>query len=114
MVRGFRIALIAVLSILLLAVALANRGPVTVRLLPESFGAFLGFSWQMQLPLFLVILGAAAIGLLIGFIWEWIREHKIRRVGVKSQKEAMKLRAEVASLREAKPQDEVLALLDRK
>lgn len=114
MVRYFRIALIVVLSVLLLAVALANREPVTITALPASVGAFFGIGWSLQIPLFLVILGSAAIGLLIGFVWEWIREHKIRKVGVKSQKEAHRLRAEVASLREQKPQDEVLALLERK
>lgn len=114
MVRYLRFALIALLSILLLAAAVANRDMVTVRTLPESVSSFLGFGWEFQMPLFLVILGSAAMGLLIGFVWEWIREHKIRKVGVKSQKEAMRLRAEVATLREAKPQDEVLALLNRK
>ena len=114
MIRYLRIALIVVLSILLLAAALANRDMVTIRTLPESVSAFLGFGWEFQMPLFLVILGSAAMGLLIGFVWEWIREHKIRSVAVKSQKEAMRLKAEVAGLREAKPQDEVLALLDRK
>lgn len=114
MIRYLRIALIVLLSILLLSVAIANREVVTVRTLPESFGAFLGFGWQMQVPLFLVILGSAAIGLLIGFVWEWIREHKIRSGAVKTQKEAIKLRQEVAGLRQEQPQDEVLALLDRK
>ncbi len=113
MLRYFRIALIAVLAILLVAVALANRGAVTVRLLPESLGSFLGITWSLQIPLFLVILGAAAIGLLIGFVWEWVREHRFRSVAVKSQKEAIKLRAEVETLRE-KPKDDVVALLDRK
>lgn len=113
MLRWFRIALITVLAVLLLAVAIANREPVTVRFLPESFGAFLGINWAMQLPLFLVILGAAAIGLLIGFVWEWVREHKIRSHAVKTQKEAVKLRQEVATLRQ-EPQDDVIALLDRK
>jgi putative membrane protein len=29
-------------------------------------------------PLFLVILGAVASGVLIGFVWEWFREMRIR------------------------------------
>ena len=63
---------------LLLTVARANRAPVVGKQLPPDLGALLGTDWQMELPLFLVILGAVAVGVLIGFVWEWFREMRIR------------------------------------
>jgi putative membrane protein len=42
----------------LLTVALANRAPVTVKALPEDLAALhRPWSWQMELPLFVVIFG---------------------------------------------------------
>jgi hypothetical protein len=49
---------------------------------------------------------------LIGFVWEWLREHKHRVVAAEKSREAARLAQEVARVAPPPPKDEVLALLD--
>jgi lipopolysaccharide assembly protein A len=108
--------LLRYLGLVLLALAIVTRAPVTLHALPPDMGLFLGFSWAVELPLFLVIFGGIAVGLLIGFFWEWARESKHRSAASTRSREVARLEREVARLREAKaePEDEVLALLENK
>lgn len=115
--RYVRYAILAVLAIVLFTLAIANRDPVVLRFLPPGMAEAMGGSWAVQMPLFLVILGSAVIGLGVGFIWEWLREHRYRRTARKATQEAKKLDAEVSQLRREtgsglKAGDDVLALLD--
>ena len=114
MIRTIRYVLIALLGLALLIVALANRAPVTVRLLPDDMAAFLGISHAVELPLFLVIFAGIVAGLLIGFVWEYLRETKHRTTASSKTREVTRLERELAMLRDAKgeTQDDVLALLD--
>ena len=70
---------------------------------------------ENELPLFVVIFGGIALGLIVGFIWEWIREAGERAAAARQARELASLRAEVERLRGAarKEGDEVLALLDK-
>ena len=115
MVRWLKWAFLAALGIVLLTIAIANRGPVTLRLLPEEMGTFLGVTWAFDVPLFLAVFAGIVGGLLIGFVWEWFREHKHRAAAATAQREAAKLGAEVTRLKakDAQPADEVLALLEQ-
>ena len=115
MMRALRLTFLGLLAIILIALALANRDIVTLRLLPAEAGDFLGLSWSVQVPLFLVILGGVLLGLLIGFVWEWVREAKLRRTAKQATRKASKLQSEVQTLRHEKhgPKDDVLALLDQ-
>jgi len=115
MIRVLRYILLSALAICLLVVALANRAPVVVKALPDSMQAFAGIGWQMELPLFVVIFGGIIAGILIGFVWEWLREHKHRSTASVKTKEVAKLERELAVMRDTKPetqQDDVLALLE--
>lgn len=114
MIRLLRLALLGLLAIVLLTVALANRAPVTLRLLPEDAGRFLGLDWAIQLPLFLVIFAGILAGLAIGFVWEWARESKHRSAASQHRREAAQLKSEVSRLQGGKGEqkDEVLALLE--
>ena len=76
------------LAIVLVILAVANLDAVTLQLLPPSMAGFLGFSWQVTLPLFLVILVSLAAGILFGFVWEWFREHKHRAEATRRRREA--------------------------
>jgi lipopolysaccharide assembly protein A len=116
MLRNFRYVLIALLGLCLLTVALANRASVNVRLLPDDMAAFLGISVSANLPLFLVIFAGIVAGLLIGFVWEWLREAKHRTAASTKTREVVRLERELAVLRDTKaaPQDDILALLDGK
>ena len=115
MIRFVRYVLLALLGVALLTVALANRAPVTLRLLPDDLAALLGIAVQLQVPLFLVIFGGIMVGLLIGFLWEWLREAKHRSAAKGKTREVSKLERELAVLRDTKgqPADDVIALLDR-
>lgn len=112
--RFLRLIFVAALALVLVGVALANRGLVTLSAFPANFGAFLGGTWSVTVPLFLVIFLAFALGMLAGLIWEWLREAHFRREARQRGAEVARLESEVGHLRDrhAAPRDEVLAILD--
>ncbi|MBL9049787.1 MAG: LapA family protein [Tabrizicola sp.] len=117
MIRYLRLIFLGLVGIGLLTVALANRAPVVVRLLPEDLAALTGLTWAMELPLFLIIFGGIIAGVLIGFVWEWFREHGHRATASRKSREVARLERELAVLRDSTsvpPKDEVLALLDKR
>ncbi|MBS3980216.1 MAG: LapA family protein [Rhodobacteraceae bacterium] len=117
MIRYLKLFLLALLGLSLLTVALANRAVVPVRLLPEDLATLTGLTWSMELPLFLIILGGIIAGVLIGFVWEWVREHGHRATASQKSREVARLERELAVLKDATsvpPKDEVLALLDKR
>ena len=71
---------------------------------------------SIQLPLFLVVFGGIILGLLLGFVWEWLREGKHRTEATRAKRDAVKLEREVKRLKrreaQAEGKDEVLALLE--
>ncbi|MDN5785988.1 MAG: LapA family protein [Pseudorhodobacter sp.] len=113
--RYLRYLFLIGLAIVLLTVALANRTKVELNLLPPDMAALANFNHSVNLPLYLVIFGGIIAGLMIGFIWEWFREHKHRASASERAREITRLERELGELRRATPekQDEVLALLDR-
>lgn len=115
MIRYLRYVFFACLAIVLLTVALANRGVVELQALPGDVAAFAGMQHSITLPLYLVIFASIVIGLLIGFVWEWFREHKFRATASGRAREITRLEREIAELRRGQPshKDDVLALLDR-
>ena len=72
--RYIRYASIAIFGLALVLIALANRNMVTLRVLPDELAGFAALNPTYELPLFVVIFGGIALGLIVGFIWEWIRE----------------------------------------
>ena len=115
MLRYLRYLFLVALGICLLTVALANRPAVLIKALPDDLSALLGIGWQIELPLFLIIFASIVIGLLIGFVWEWFRETKIRSTASLKTREVSRLKRELATMRDANsvPSDDILALLDR-
>lgn len=113
--RFLRLIFVVALAIVLVAVALANREIVTLSAFPANFGQYLGGRWAVDLPLFLVIFLAFALGMLAGLVWEWLRESHIRREARRHSDRAARLENEVDHLRHrhAAPKDEVLAIIDR-
>ena len=112
--RYIRYAFLAALAVVLISVSLANREIVTLKLLPDALVPLTGGNWAISLPLFVVVLGGIAAGLVIGFVWEWLREYKHRREASRKAREVAQLEREVSKLKDQKHQgkDEVLALLD--
>jgi uncharacterized integral membrane protein len=117
MLRFLRYLFLIVTGGVLLVLALANRAPVTVRWLPEDMATLMGRTAAVELPIFVVILGAVAAGVLIGFVWEWFREARIRAEAKGKTREVARLERELAVLKDSTsvpPQDEVLALLEKR
>ncbi len=114
MMNLIRYAFWAIVAVCLVIVGIANRGFVTLRAMPEAFADFFGVSPDISLPLFVVIMLGVAAGLLIGFVWEWLREHKHRSAARTNAREVTKLNREVDRMRTEKNagQDDVLALLE--
>lgn len=112
--RYIRYAFWAGVGIVLIVVALANRGEVTLNLLPATLADLLGLGYSVSLPLFVVILGGVLAGLLIGFVWEWLREHRYRAEKSRAERELRQMQREIRRLKgkQAEGKDEVLALLD--
>ncbi|WP_171724471.1 MULTISPECIES: lipopolysaccharide assembly protein LapA domain-containing protein [unclassified Ruegeria] len=112
--RYLRYAFLAALGIILISVSLANVQSVELKLMPDALAELLGFNLSASLPLFLVVLGGVAAGLVIGFLWEWLREHKHRRDATVKKTEVRKLEREVKKLKKKQNQgkDDVLAILD--
>jgi len=107
----------AVVGLCLILIGLANRDIVTVRAMPEALGELLGLSPDIQLPMFIVVFLGVGAGLLIGFLWEWVREYRIRADARGKSREVESLRRELAQLRGASGGDaggdDVLALLEQ-
>lgn len=104
-----------IVAVCLIIVGLANRGDVTVRAMPEALATPLGLSPDVQIPLFVVMFLGVGVGLLVGFLWEWIREHRIRSDARAKDREVARLKGELDRLQTEKHEgkDEIVALLDK-
>jgi putative membrane protein len=105
----------AVVAVCMIAVGLANRTMTELSAMPKVLADALGLSPTIELPLFVLLFLGVGLGLLIGFLWEWIREYKERVASRAKDRELAALRREIASLKDEKHEghDEVLALLDK-
>jgi uncharacterized integral membrane protein len=102
-------------TLVLVVVGLANRTPTRLNAMPDELAEFLGLSPTIELPLFVVLFLGVGLGLVIGFLWEWLREHRLRSDARSKSRELDRLRREVDRLKEEKHegQDEILAVLDK-
>ncbi len=114
MLRIIRYLFLAVVGIVLVVVSLANRGVVTLHVVPGELAPFLPLPNSLELPLFLVILGSVIVGLLIGFVLEYIREYRHRAEAARRKREIGKMERELRGLRDktGEGKDDVLALLE--
>lgn len=112
-----RYGLAALVAAAFVTVALANRAMIEVKLLPDALAALFGFNFALSLPLFLLLGAAVAFGLLLGFVWEWLREAGIRSEAARLRREKDAMRDELKRVEKIAPQirkDDVLALVDGK
>ena len=111
--RLIRLLVLAVIAIVLIVVAMANRDPLTLRLLPDEISRLLGINWEITLPTFVILLGAVLVGVALGFVWEWVREHKHRATAVSERKERQRLEQDIKKVApSSETGDDVLALLE--
>ena len=113
--RYIRYAILASIALVLIVVAMANRGVVTVQALPLEVAQIAGLNVSYEVPLFVVIFAGILGGLVLGFVWEWIREAKERAAASRQRREMDRMRAEIKRLKSSgdEGKDEVLALLDK-
>lgn len=114
--RTIKYIILALIALGLVIVGFANRDPVTLTLFPDELVHFIKFNASITLDTYVVVFGGIAAGLLLGFFWEWLREHKHRSEAVAQRREKAQLAREVKKLKADKPEgkDEILALVDKK
>lgn len=112
--RYIRYFILVLVGLGLLLMAMANRATVPLKFLPDDLAAFTGMTWAVELPLYLVIFGGLLAGLVLGFVWEWLRERQHRKAARVKTREVSRLERELATMKDATsvPQDDVLALLN--
>lgn len=83
---GFPLALIAI------TFAVINRHPVTVDVWP--------FPWEISVPLYLLVLGALAVGIVFGGIFTWLSAAPVRGRAVKESRRANAMAYQLDQLKE--------------
>ena len=112
--RLIRTLFLFCLATLLFLLSLANSEKVTLYFLPENFTALFELEMGVSIPLFLVFFSGIFIGLVIGFLWEWLREYKFRVEANNYQKRLVKAEAKLSELHaKENKKDDVLTLLEK-
>jgi uncharacterized integral membrane protein len=94
--QKFLTALVLVpLGLIFIIFAVANRHMVTVSFDPSNNDPMEG----IRLPLFVVIISVAILGVIAGGVATWIGQRRWRRAARRSQAEATEARAQLANLR---------------
>ena len=103
MLRAFKMIVLGLLAVVLVVLGVANMTPVDLHLLPPAIG---GFEYTLhQIPLAAVILLSILLGIVIGELIEWVREHRYRRDARRRRREAEELARENEALK-ARLQDD--------
>ena len=112
--RLIRTLFLFFLATLLFLLSLANSEIVTLHFLPENLTALFEIEMAVSMPLFLVFFSGIFIGLVIGFLWEWLREYKFRAEANNYQKRLFKAENELSELyAKENKKDDVLTLLEK-
>ncbi len=113
MLRLLKYLFLFIVMLLLVTIAMGNRDPMTVQLLPDGIAQLAGINFDLTLPTFIMVLAIFLTGLLFGFVWEWVREAKHRSTAKVERRERQRLEQEVNKVAPpAKTGDDVLAILD--
>jgi uncharacterized integral membrane protein len=112
--RFVKLVFLVLVLLALVFLFFANNDPVVLNLMPDALANAMGMRNEFTVPLFLVVVGALLIGIVVGYVLEWLREHQYRAEARVHRREASRLRQEVASVkgRKGDEQDEVLAILE--
>lgn len=96
MIRFLKVLIFIFVALVVVFLSIANRHFVTVSLDPFSKAAP---EFSFSAPLFLVLFGAVAIGIVIGGAAAWWAQHNKRKELRRSKREIRDLRAETDKLR---------------
>ncbi len=112
--RILRTLFLFCLATLLFLISLANSEKVKLNFLPENLSSLLGINIAQNVPLFLVFFSGIFIGLVIGFVWEWLREYKFRVEANNYQKRLVRAETKLSELHSKEnKKDDVLTLLEK-
>ena len=112
--RLIRTLFLLCLATLLFLLSLANSEKVTLYFLPKNLTALFEIEIAVKIPLFLVFFSGIFIGLVIGFVWEWLREYKFRVEANNYQKRLFRAETELSELHaKENKKDDVLTLLEK-
>jgi uncharacterized integral membrane protein len=132
--RYLKILFLVLVAIVLVLLLLSNQEPVSVsllpaslagtlgwdvtvsevRVLPEALANTIGMDGTLTLTVALIVAASLIVGIVVGFIWEWLREHRFRAEAKTQRREAQRLNQEVAQMKGGSDtQDDVLAILDQ-
>ncbi len=101
MIRFIRIVVFAVVAIILVIFAFANRQIVTVSF--DPFSSAENSALAMSAPLFAVVIVSAMLGVIAGSAATWVSQGRHRRAARRHRAEADKLRAEAEALKAQQP-----------
>ena len=101
MIRFLRIVVIAVVAIILLLFAFANRQIVTVSF--DPFGSATIAAFAITAPMFAVVIVFAMLGVIAGAAATWLSQGRHRRAARRHRAEADRWRAEARTLKAAQP-----------
>ena len=94
--RIFTVLVVVPIAVVLIAVSVANRAPTIFTLDPFNPG---NPALSVQVPLFVLLLLALALGLILGSALTWFKQHKYRKAARESEiREDRRARAEQAHL----------------
>ncbi|MBD8906923.1 LapA family protein [Methylorubrum zatmanii] len=95
MIRFLKALVLLPVAIVVVLLAVANREPVTLSLDPFSPEPV----FSAALPLYAVVFGAVALGILVGGIGSWLGQSKTRQRARYHRREADRLAKEAAELK---------------
>lgn len=97
MLRLIKLLVLGAIAAVLVILGVANMAPVDLRMLPAGLG---GEALTLRgIPLAGVILLSILVGVVLGEVFEWAREHKHRRNARDRAREVEALRHENAKLK---------------
>ena len=110
--KYIRYAFYAFVGISLLFLALDNQQQVDFVLIPDFVPGLREVA--VTVPLFVVTLTALLVGIVLGYVLEYLREARIRRAASRSKRALKKTEAQLAALKKetGKHDDDVLAILE--
>ena len=101
MIRFIRLVVIALVAIVLLLFAFANRQGVTVSF--DPFSSVANAAFAVDAPMFAVVIAAAMLGVIAGAAATWVSQGRHRRAARRNRVEADRWRAEAETLKASQP-----------
>ena len=104
--RYLRHLFLSLIAVALISIALANIELIELSLLPSVLADSFEFQIQFKAPLFIIIFSCIAVGLFVGFFWEWLRSTKKRLSFTSDRRKLARLSQEITELKSVDDKDE--------